>query len=47
LTLHDLEAIKKEGKGTSVSCGFCGRNYDFSPEEINQIAEEKLKKLTK
>lgn len=47
LTLHDLEAIKKEGKGTSVSCGFCGRNYVFSPEEVAQIAEEKLNKLMK
>jgi redox-regulated HSP33 family molecular chaperone len=47
LTLHDLEAIKKEGKGTSVSCGFCGRNYDFSHEEVCEIAEEKLKKLMK
>ncbi|MCQ2799657.1 MAG: Hsp33 family molecular chaperone HslO [Bacilli bacterium] len=43
LSLGELEDIEREGKGTSICCGFCGEEYKFSPADISAIIEKKKK----
>ncbi len=35
---QELSSIADEGKDTSVSCHFCGKEYIFTPEEIKKLA---------
>lgn len=37
---QELSSIADEGKDTSVSCHFCGKEYIFTPEEIRNLAEK-------
>ncbi|MDE7138751.1 MAG: Hsp33 family molecular chaperone HslO [Ruminococcus sp.] len=37
---QELSSIADEGKETSVSCHFCGKEYIFTPEEIKKLAED-------
>ncbi len=39
---EELESLKREG-GVSIRCNFCGEEYFFSPEEIDEILKEKEK----
>ena len=36
----ELRSIAAEGKDTSVCCHFCGKEYVFTPQEINKLIEE-------
>ena len=36
----ELRSIAAEGKDTSVCCHFCGKEYVFTPKEINKLIEE-------
>lgn len=42
LSMKDLKEIVDDGKGASLSCDYCGKSYDFSPEEIKKIFDEKF-----
>lgn len=35
----DLREIADEGKATSVSCHFCGKEYIFTPDELRRLSE--------
>ncbi len=37
---QELSSIADEGKDTSVSCHFCGKEYIFTAEEIGKLAEK-------
>lgn len=37
---QELSSIADEGKDTSVSCHFCGKEYIFTAEEIRNLAEK-------
>lgn len=37
---QELSSIADEGKDTSVSCHFCGKEYIFTAEEIRKLAEK-------
>ncbi|MDE5620151.1 MAG: Hsp33 family molecular chaperone HslO [Ruminococcus sp.] len=37
---QELSSIADEGKETSVSCHFCGKEYIFTPEEIKKLSED-------
>lgn len=34
---QELESIHKDGKTESIQCQFCGRKYDFTPEDLLEI----------
>ena len=36
----ELRSIAEEGKDTSVSCHFCGKEYVFTPDEIRKLIGE-------
>ncbi len=36
----ELRSIAEEGKDTTVSCHFCGKEYIFTPEDIRRLIEE-------
>lgn len=36
----ELRSIAAEGKDTSVCCHFCGKEYVFTPQEIEKLIEE-------
>lgn len=36
----ELKSIAAEGKDTSVSCHFCGKEYIFTPEQIRSLIKE-------
>ena len=44
LSQEDLSEMANDPNGTEVKCQFCGETYTFSPEEIEKIKEEKVKK---
>lgn len=33
----ELQAIQKDGKTESIQCQFCGRKYDFTPDDLLEI----------
>lgn len=37
---EELNAIAAEGRDTSVFCHFCGKEYVFTPEEINKLIKQ-------
>lgn len=37
---QELSSIADEGKDTSVSCHFCGKEYIFTPEEIKKLVRD-------
>lgn len=41
LPMEELEAIQKDGKGTSINCGFCDKTYDLSKEDVDAIIAKK------
>ena len=36
----ELRSIAEEGRDTSVSCHFCGKEYVFTPDEIRKLIGE-------
>ncbi|MBE6862043.1 MAG: Hsp33 family molecular chaperone HslO [Ruminococcus sp.] len=36
---NELDEIAAEGKDTSVCCHFCGKEYNFSPDDIRVLSE--------
>jgi molecular chaperone Hsp33 len=34
-----LSGMAEDGKGADVDCQFCGKHYDFSSEELREMAE--------
>ncbi len=37
---EELEKISKDDKKANLHCHFCGKEYDFTEEEINRLLEE-------
>jgi molecular chaperone Hsp33 len=36
LASHDVKSIIEEGKDVSISCGFCGKTYSVTAEDIQR-----------
>jgi len=42
MPVEELRQLKEEG-GVSIKCNFCGEEYFFTPEEIEEVIQEKEK----
>lgn len=47
LPLNELSQIAEEGKTIHVDCGFCGKSYYFTSDDLRAILSEKEKKASK
>ena len=44
VTVEELSDMASQKEPTVTTCGWCGKSYSFTPEEIARIASSKLKK---